>query len=148
MWELEHKEGWAPKNWSFWIVVLEKTLEIPWTVRRSNQSILKEINPEYSLEGLVLKLKLHYFGHLMWSAQVTHGKDPDAGKDWRQEEKGKTEDEMVGWHHWLNAHEFEQAPGAGGGQRSLACCSLWGHKESDMTEWLNWTELNDYVNWN
>ena len=65
IWELEHKEGWAPKNRSFWIVVLDKTLEIPWTARRSNQSILKEINPEYSLEWLVLKLKLQYFGHLM-----------------------------------------------------------------------------------
>ena len=67
------------------------------------------------------------------------GKDPDPGKDWRQEEKGTIEDEMVGWHHWLNGHEFEQAPGVGDGQGSLACCSPWGHKESDMTEWLNWT---------
>ena len=69
-------------------------------------------------------------------------KDPDAGKDWRQEKKGPTEDEMVGWHHWLNGHEFEQAPGVGDGKGSLACCSPWGHKESDMTEQLNWTELN------
>ena len=69
------------------------------------------------------------------------GKDPDAGKDWRQEEKGMTEDEMVGWHYWLDGHEFEQAPGVGDGQRSLACFSPWGHKESDMTEWLNWIEL-------
>ena len=68
-------------------------------------------------------------------------KDPDAGKDWRQEEKGTTEDEMVGWHHWLNGHEFDQALGVGDGQGSLACCSPWGHKELDMTEWLNWTEL-------
>ena len=71
-----------------------------------------------------------------------HGKDPDAGKDWRQEEKGMTEDDMVGWHHWLNGHEFEQALGVGDGQGSLACCSPWGHKESDMTELLQWTELN------
>ena len=70
------------------------------------------------------------------------GKDPDAGKDWRQEEKGMTEDEMVGWHHRLDRQEFEQAPGVGDGQRSLACRSPWGHKESDMTEWMNWTELN------
>ena len=69
------------------------------------------------------------------------GKDPDAGKDWGQEEKGITEDEMVGWHHRLDGHEFEQAPGVGDGQGSLACCSPWGDKESDMTEWLNWTEL-------
>ena len=69
------------------------------------------------------------------------GKDPDAGKDWRQEEKGTTEDEMVGWHHWLDGHEFEQALGVGGGQGSVACSSLWGCRESDMTEGLNWTEL-------
>ena len=68
MWELDHKEGWAPKNWCFWNVVLERTLESPWTARRSNQSILKEINSEHSLEGLMLKLKLQYFGHLMWRA--------------------------------------------------------------------------------
>ena len=78
---------------------------VPWTARKSNQSILKEISPEYSLEGLMLKLKLQYFGHLM--QELTHGKDPDAGKDWGQEEKGTTEDEMVGWHHQLNGHEFE-----------------------------------------
>ena len=69
--------------------------------------------------------------------------DPDAGKDWRKEEKGITEEEMVGWHHWLNGHEFEQAPGVGDGQGGLACCSPWGHKESDMTEGLNWTELKN-----
>ena len=70
------------------------------------------------------------------------GKDPDAGRDWRQEEKGTTEDEMVGWHHWLNGRESEQIPGVGDGQGGLACCSPWGQKESDMSEWLNWTELN------
>ena len=68
------------------------------------------------------------------------GKDPDAGKDWGQPEKGVTEDEMVGWHHWLNGHEFEQAPGVGDRQGSLVCCSPWGLKESDMTEQMNWTE--------
>ena len=85
-----------------------------------------------------------YFGHLMrinWLIE----KDPDAGKDWRQEEKGTTEDEMVEWHHRLNGHEFEQAPGVGDGQRSLACCSPQGHKELDMTEWLNWTEIQKTV---
>ena len=70
-------------------------------------------------------------------------KDPDAGKDWRWEEKGTTEEEMVGWHHWLDGHEFEQAPGVGDGQGSLVCCSPWGCRELDMTEWLNWTELSD-----
>ena len=108
---------------------------VPWTARRSNQSILKEINPEYSLEGLMLKLKLQYFGHLMWRA------DSDAGKDGGQEEKGATVDEMVGWHQWLNGHEFEQTPGDSEGQGGLACCSSWGHQESDTTEWVNWTEL-------
>ena len=80
---------------------------------------------------------------VLWPPDVKNwliGKDPDAGKDWRQEEKGMTEDEMAGWHHWLDRHEFEQAPGVGDGQRSLQCCSPWGHKESDMTEWLSWRE--------
>ena len=103
MWQLDHKESWAPKNWCFWTVMLEKTLESPWTAKRSNQSILKEISPEYSLEGLMLKMKIQYFGHLMWRTE----KDPDAGKDWRWEEKGTTEDEMVEWHHRLNGHVFE-----------------------------------------
>ena len=113
---------------------------VPRTARRSNQSILKEISPEYSLEGLMLKLKLQYFGHLMRRTDI--GKDPDAGKDWRLEEKAMAEDEMVGCHHWLNGHEFDQAPGIGDGQGVLACCSPWGRKELDMTEQLNWTELN------
>ena len=113
-----------------------RILRIPWTARRSNQSILKEINPQYSLEGLMLKLKLQYFGCLMRKSQLIW-KDPDAGKDWRQEDKGMTEDEMVGWHHRLNGHEFQQTRGDGEGQESLACCSLFGYKESDMTEQLN-----------
>ena len=110
-------------------------LRVPWTPRRSNQSILKEISPKYSLEGLMLKLKLQYFGHLMRRADSLE--KTDAGNDWRQEEKGTTEDEMVGWHHWLNGHEFEQALGDGEVQGNLVCCSPWGCKESDMTEWLN-----------
>ena len=83
-----------------------RLLRVSWTARRSNQSILKKISPEYSLEGLMLKLKLQYFGHLITKNQLL-GKDPDAGKDWRREEKGMTEDEMVGWHHWRDGHEFE-----------------------------------------
>ena len=110
-------------------------LRVPWTARRSNKSILKEISPGCSLEGLMLKLKLQYFGHLIRRADSF---DPDAGKDWGQE-KGTTEDEMVGWHHWPNGHEFEQAPGVG--QGSLAWCSPWGCKELDTTEWLNWIVL-------
>ena len=113
-----------------------RLLNILWTAR-SDQSILKEINPEYLLEGLMLKLKLQYFGYLMWRAGWFTRKDPDAGKDWRREEKGTTEDKRFGWHHRLNGHEFEQALGDGDGQGSLMCCSPWGHKELDMTEWLN-----------
>ena len=112
---------------------------VPWTARRSNQSILKEIIPEYSLEGLMQKLKLQYFGHLMWRADSLE-KILMLGKDWGQEEKGTSEDEMVGWHHWLDGHEFEQVLGVGDGQGGLACFSPRGHKESDTTERLNWTE--------
>ena len=96
---------------------------------------LKEISPEYSLEELILKLKIQYFGHLTWRADSLE--KTDAGKYWRQEEQGTTEDEMVGWHHRLNGHEFEQALGDGEVQGNLVCCSPWGCKESDMTEWLN-----------
>ena len=109
---------------------------VPWTSKRSNQSILKEISPEYSLEGLMLKLQ--YFGHVMWWANFI-AKDPNAGKDWGQEEKGMTEDEMVGWHHHLNGHGFVWTLGVGDGQGGLACCGSWDCKESDMTEQLNWT---------
>ena len=106
-------------------------MRVPWTTR-SNQCILKEISPEYSLEGLMLKLKFQYFGHLM--GRTDSRKDPGAGKNRMQEEKRPIEDEMVGWHHRLDGHEFGQARGGGDGQGSLACCSPWGHKELDMTE--------------
>ena len=111
-------------------------MRVPWTASRSNQSILKEISPEYSLEGLLLKLKLQYLDHLMQRTDSLE-KTLMLGKDGKQEEKGTTEDEMVGWHHRLNGHKFEQALGVGDGQRSLACCSPWGRKELDMTERLN-----------
>ena len=130
MCESDHKENWAPKNWCYWTVQLEKTLESPWTGRKSNQSVLKEISPEYSSEGLMLKLKLLYFGHLDAKNWLIW-KDPDAGNDWRREEKGTTEDEMIGCHHWLNGHEFEQTQGDSEGQGSLACCSSWGWKENN-----------------
>ena len=107
-------------------------MSVPWTARKLNQSILKEIFPEYSLEGLMLKLKLQYFCHLMQRANSLE-KDLDAGKDWGQKEKREAEDEMVGWHHQLNGHEFEQTPRDSEGQGSLVCCSPRGHKESDMT---------------
>ena len=107
IWELDHKEGWAPKNWCFWTVVSRSLLKVPWTAR-SNQSLLKEINPEYSLEGLILKLKLQHWPPDAKRQRLVR-KDPDAGKDWRQEEKGTTEDQMLGRHHWFNGHGFEQA---------------------------------------
>ena len=113
----------------------KRSLRVPWTISRLNQSIIKEINAEYSLEEMMLKLKFNPLA--TWWKELTHGKDHDAGKDWEQEEKGVTEDEMVGWYQWLNGHELEQAPGDGEGQGSLACYSPWGHKESDTTEWLN-----------
>ena len=121
-----------------------RLLKIPWTARRSNQSILKEISPGCSLEGLMLRLKLQYFGHLMW--RVDSLEMTDAGRDWGHEEKGTTEDEMAGWHHRLDGCEFEWTLGVGDGQGGLACCNSWGCKESDMTEQLNWTELNKILN--
>ena len=141
-------EGWtvkkALKNWCFWTVVLlncwRRLLRVPWTARRSNQSILK-ISPGISLEGMMLKLKLP----VLWPPHAKSwliGKDSHAGRDWGQEEKGTTEDEMAGWHHQLDRRESEWTPGVGDGQGGLACCDSWGRKESDTTEWLNWTELN------
>ena len=115
-----------------------RLLRVSWTVRRSNQSILKETKSEYSLEGLMLKLKLQYFGHLM---PLTHWERPWCWERLRrQEEKGTTEDEMVGWHHWLNGHVFEQAPGVDDGQGRMACCSPWGAK--CQTRLSDWTELS------
>ena len=117
-----------------------RLLRVPWTARRSNQSILKEISPGCSLEGLMLKLKLQYFGHLITKSWLV-GKDPDAGKDWGQEEKGMTEDEMAGWHHQLDGHGFGWTPGVCDGQGGLVCCGSWGHNELDTTE-LNWTDFS------
>ena len=118
-----------------------KLLWVPWTARKSNQSIVKEISSEYLLEGLMLKLKFQYFGHLMWRTDSLE-KTLMLGKIKGRRRRGQeTEDGTVGWHHWLNGHEFEQALGVGDGQGSLACCSPWGRKELDVTEWLNWIEL-------
>ena len=134
------KEAVAQRINSFEPWYWKSLLRVPWTARRSNKSILKEISPEYSLEeGLMLKLKLQYFGHLMWRTDSSEN-TLIWGKYWRQEKKGMTEDEMVGWHHWLDEHEFDYAPRVGDGQRSLACCSSWGHKDLDITDWLNCTE--------
>ena len=135
MWELDYKESWVQKNRCFWTVVLEKTLESPLDC--------KEIKPVLKFKKAVLNI---HWKDCCWSWNSNTDaknwliwKDPDAGKDWRWEEKGLIEDEMGRWHHWLNRHEFEQALGVGDGQGSLMCCSLWGHRESDTTEWLNWT---------
>ena len=136
--ELNYKESWAPKNWCFWTVVL-KTLERPLDCKE-----IQPVNPKGNQSWIFTgrtdteaETPMHWPpGGKTWLI----GKDPDAGKDWKQEEKGTREDEMVGWHHRLNKREFEQALGVGDGQGSLACCSPWGHKESDMTEQLNWTD--------
>ena len=137
-WTVKKAERWRIDAFELWC--WRRLLTVPWTALRSKQSILREISPGCSLEGLILKLKLQYFNIFSDEKSWFTGKDPDAGKDWKQEEKGTMEDEMVGWHHWLNQYEFEQAPGVGDGQGSLACCGSWGCKESDRTEQLNWTE--------
>ena len=131
--------SWAQKNWCFWTVVLEKTLESPLDC--------KEIQPIHSKGDQ----SWVFFGRndakvetpILWPPHAKSwliGKDSDAGRDWGQEEKGMTEDEMAGWHHWLNGCESEWTPGLGDGQGGLACCYSWGCKESEMTEQLNWTE--------
>ena len=138
MWELDCEESWAPKNWCFWTVLLEKTLESPLGC--------KEIQPVHSkgdqswvfIGGTDAEAETP----ILWPPHAKSwliGKDPDAGRDWGQEEKRMTEDEMAGWHHRLNGLEFQWTPGVGNGQGGLACCNSWGCKESDMT-WV--TELN------
>ena len=126
MWELDHTEGWALKNWCFWTVVLEKTLESPLDCKE-----IKPVHPGFQDQSWIFigRTNAEAEAPILCPPDVKSlliRKDPDAGKDWRKEEKGMTEDEMVGWHHWLNGHEFEQAPGDGEGQRNLACCNLWG----------------------
>ena len=144
MWKLDCEESWAPKNWCFWTVVLEKTLESPLDC--------KEIQPVHSKGDQ----SWDFFGRndskaatpVLWPPHVKSwliGKDPDAGKDWRQEEKGTTEDEMAGWHHRLDGHEFEWTLRVDDEQGGLAFCNSWGCKESDTTERLNWTELNLWI---
>ena len=140
MWELDSKESLASKNWYFWTVVMEKTLESPLDCKE-----IKPVNPKGNQSWIFIgRTDVEADAPILWPPVVKNwliGKDPDAGRDWRKEEKGTTEDEMVGWHQWLNGHEFEQAPGVGDGQGGLACCRPWGCKESAVTEWLNWTEL-------
>ena len=141
MWELDYKESLELKNWYFWAAVLEKTLESPLDCKE-----IKPVNPKGNQSWIFIgRTDAKAEAPILWSPDVKNwlsGKDPDAGKDWRQEEKGTMEDEMVGWHHWLDGYEFEQTLGVDDGQGSLACCSPWGCKELETTEWLNWTELN------
>ena len=144
MWELDYKESWAPKDWYFRTVVLEKILK----------SLLdcKEIQPVYPKGNQSWVFLRRTYAEtevpILWPPDAKSWlirKDPDAGKASRQEEKGRTEDEMVGWHHQLNEHEFEQAPRNGEGQGSLACCSPWSQKELDVTAWLNNNNSGFYI---
>ena len=136
MWELDHKEGWVPKNWCFWTVILERPLESPLESKE-----IKPGNPKGNQPWIFTgRTDDEAEAPILWPAGAKSwliGKDPDAGKDWRQEENGVTEDEMVGWHHWLSGHELEQTLEDGEGQGSLTCCSPWGRKESDTNQWVN-----------
>ena len=139
MWELDRKESWAPKNWCFWTVVLEKTLESCMDCKEIKLINPKEISPEYSLKGLMLKPKLQYFGHLMRRNDSLE-KTLLLGKNKGRRGRGGQRMRLLAG---LNGHEFEPAPGVADGQGSLACCSPWGCKELNTTEWLNCTELNN-----
>ena len=141
MWKLNHKESWAVQNWCFWTVVLEKTLESPLDCKeiqpvhpKGDQSWVFIGRTDVDAETLIL-WPPDAKSWLIW-------KDPEAGKDWGQGEKGMTEDEMVGWHHRLDGHGFGWIPRVGDGQRGLACCGSWGRKELDTTERLNWTDCH------
>ena len=136
MWELDYKESWVLKNWCFWTVVLEKTLESPLDCKE-----FKPINPKENQSWIFIgRTDAEAAAPILWASNV---KNWLIEKDQRQE-KGMTEDELVGWHHWCDGHEFEQVLGIGDGQGGLPFCSPWGLKESDTTEWLNWTE---YMCW-
>ena len=137
MWELDYKESWVLKNWSFWTVVLEKTLESPLNCKEI-QSVHSTGDQYWIFIG---RTDAEAETPIIWPPDAKNwlvGKDPDAGRDWGQEEKGTTEDEIVGWHHWLDGHESEQVPGVDDGQGSLVCCSPWCRKEWDTTERLKW----------
>ena len=130
MWELDYKESWVLKNWCFWTGVLEKTLESPLDYKE-----IQPVHPKGNQSWIFIgRTDVEAETPILWPADAKDwviGKDPDAGKDWRQEEKGTAGDEMVGCHHWLNGHEFEQTPGGNEGQGSLVCCNPWGRRESD-----------------
>ena len=137
MWELDYKESWMLKNWCFWTVVLEKTLESPLDCKE-----IQPIHPKADQSWVFIgRTDVEAETPVLWPPDAKSwliGKDPDAGKDWGQEEKGTTEDEMVGWHHCLSRHGFGWTPGVGDGLGGLTCCGSWGRKESDTTERLNW----------
>ena len=142
MWGFDYKENWAPKNWCFWTVVLEKTLESPMDCKEG-QPVHPKGNQSWIFIG---RTDVETETPKLWPPDAKNWfiwKDPDPGKEWTRVEKGMTEDEMVGWHHKLNAHEFEYSPGVGDGQWGLVCCSPWGLKELDTTERMNWTQLQD-----
>ena len=137
MWELDYKESWALKNWCFWTVVLKKTLESSLDCKE-----IKLVNPKRNQHWIFIEgTDAEAEAPILWPPDAKNWlirKDPDVGKDWSQEEKGMTEDEMVGWHHWFNRCEFEQAPGVGDGQGSLVFCSPWCQRV--RYDWV--TELN------
>ena len=141
MWELDYKENWVLKNWGFWIVVLEKTLASPLDCKE-----IKPVHPKGDQSWVFIgRTDAEAETPILWPPHTKSwliGKDPDAGRDWGQEEKGMTEDDMARWHHWLDAHESGWTLGVGDGQGGLACCDSWGRKESDTTKRLNWSELN------
>ena len=138
LWQLDHKEGRVLKNGCFQTMMLEETHE-----SLLNSKGMKPINPKGNQPWIFIgRTDAEVEAPILWLPDAKSwltGKDPDAGKDWGQEEKEMTEDNMVGWNHWLNGHEFEQAPGVGDGQGGLVCCSPWGCKQSEQTERLNWT---------
>ena len=144
MLELEYKESWAPKNWCFWTVVLEKTLESPLDSKE-----IQPIHPKGDQSWVFIgRTDTEAEPPILWPPDAKNrliGKDPNAGKDWRWEEKGMTEDEMVGWHHWLSGHGFGWTPGVGDGQGGLACRGSWSCITSDTTEPLNWTKLIEHM---
>ena len=144
MWELELEEGWLLNNWCFQTVVLEKILDSPLDSKE-----IKSVNAKGNQPWIFIgRTDVKAEAPVLWppdSKSRLMGNDPDAVKDWRQEEKGMTEDKMVGWHHWLDRHEFEQAPGHGGGQGNLVCCSSWDLKESDTTDWTTTNELLSFT---
>ena len=132
------KESWVPKNWCFWTVVLQKTFESPLDCKE-----VQPVHPKGDQSWMFIG-RTDAETPLLWPPHEKSwliGKDPDAGRDWGQEEKGTTEDEMAGWHHWLDGHESEWAPGVGDGRGGLACCDSWVHKELDTTERLIWSDL-------